>query len=460
MIGCRLAGALGAAGIVNHLEESGMRVNRSLVSALVLGSTLAVPPAAAGEARQATPTAMPTYAITELATLGGEGSRALGINERGQVVGEADDPEGRTRAVVWEAGRPQDLGTLGGEDSVATEINDAGQIAGFSTTGPGQELYGPGTHAFLWDDGAMTDLGTLGGQTSFALHLNGAGQVVGQSEDAMGRTRAFLWTGGTMTDLGTLGGAGSRALGINDAGAIVGAAEAEDGRERAVVWQGDRLVELETPEGATSGASAINAPGQVVGHTATADGDVQAVSWVEGRLTPLGSLGGESQAYAINGMGHIVGSSTTAGDELLDDPTHAVVWAGGEIIGLAGATALDSDWELRFPTGINGAGQIIVFGSDGGAPRAFLLTPAAGASTPAAVVTEVDVADVVRRAQRAIREAGAYRYRTFRLHEADGEPTRLGEVEIGVGIKTQATDGSNLEYYDGQTLYTLRPDGG
>ncbi len=93
-----------------------------------------------------------------------------------------------------------DLGTLGGGGSWAYAINDRGQVAGHSRTPSGA------LHAVLWQDGAITDLGTLGGANSNALDLNERGQVVGVSETASGERHAFFWQDGVMTDLGTLGG--------------------------------------------------------------------------------------------------------------------------------------------------------------------------------------------------------------------------------------------------------------
>jgi probable HAF family extracellular repeat protein len=73
-----------------------------------------------------------------------------------------------------------DLGTLGGGDSRAEGINDSGQVVGDSETAGGQRL------AFLWTDGVMQDLGTLGGSHSEARGINDSGQVVGQSSVASG----------------------------------------------------------------------------------------------------------------------------------------------------------------------------------------------------------------------------------------------------------------------------------
>ena len=83
-----------------------------------------------------------------------------------------------------------DLGTLGGGGSQAGAINNRGQVVGSAYTASGDY------HAFLWEDGEMTDLGTLpGGSFSFAQAINNRGQVVGfYSRTASEIQHAILWS--------------------------------------------------------------------------------------------------------------------------------------------------------------------------------------------------------------------------------------------------------------------------
>ena len=91
-------------------------------------------------------------AMQDLGTLGGS-SEALGINNSGQVVGLFVFTRGSNgttdHAFLYSGGQMQDLGTLGGVLSVAYGINDSGQIAGDAPTTSGDP------HAILYSGGKI-----------------------------------------------------------------------------------------------------------------------------------------------------------------------------------------------------------------------------------------------------------------------------------------------------------------
>jgi len=228
--------------------------------------------------------------MSPLPTLGGNNGAAGDINNRGQVVGSAEnttrDPtcpalgppldiidQIEERPVIWEKGEIQELPTFPGDpDGGASAINDHGQIVGASgncSKGPEFAL-----HALLWQNDALTDLGNLGGTLfSSAGNINNRGQVIGAS-DLPGDTtaHAFLWTTDSgMKDLGTLpGDFSSLAKGINDQGQVVGQSCDIDGNCRAFLWQNGGMTDLNTlvPGGGSTlflfEAFEINSRGQFV----------------------------------------------------------------------------------------------------------------------------------------------------------------------------------------------------
>jgi probable HAF family extracellular repeat protein len=318
----------------------------------------------------------PKYRMTDLGTVGGDFSFALGINDAGQVSGYSTNVTNESRAFLWDGATMQDLGTLGGTGSVAYGINEIGQVSGWSRP-PNF-----GSRAFLWDGTSMRDLGTLGGVTSVGWGLNNAGQVTGYSQRATGGAlvHAFLWDGTTMRDLGTLGGEQSQGWGINDAGQVTGWSNIETGTSQyhAFLWDGETMQNLGTLGGTNSWGYAISNSGQVCGFSLTASNQQHAFLWDGTMMRDLGTLGGQfSQAFGINDAGHCVGSSANA-----SGTHHAFLWDGTKMHDLNDlidpADPARSYVTFNQARDINNNGQISASGFDSrtGETHAYLLSPA------------------------------------------------------------------------------------
>jgi len=204
--------------------------NRGLIVGLAENSTLdpnCIPP----QVLDYKPVVWRGDTIHELPLMAGDANGgAVAVNDKNQVVGATgmcgSGPPGAipVHAVLWQNGSVTDLGSLGGAvNNFAYAINNPGQIVGVS------DLPGDSTgHAFLWQKGVMTDLGTLPGDfLSIVYGINNKGQVVGQSCDVNFNCRASLWQSGVMIDLNTVTLPGSSlyllvAFDINSRGEIVG----------------------------------------------------------------------------------------------------------------------------------------------------------------------------------------------------------------------------------------------
>ena len=248
---------------------------------------------------------------TDLGTLGGSQSEALGVNNYTQVVGYSNVASGAEHAFLWTiAGGMQDLGTLGGSASHAYAINDSGQVVGSSTTAAGD------THAFLWTvtDG-MRDLGTLGGALSEARAISKSGAIVGGSyPHDRGNEAPFLWSAGVMENIG---GVRSRALAVNNALQVVGTS-AEFSPATSLLWtKADGVWTSEVLAGPNPNGGSytygINELGQVIGDYVTTASQRGAYSWTRAggyKLLPLPPRGTGVWANAINDAGRIGGYST------------------------------------------------------------------------------------------------------------------------------------------------------
>jgi probable HAF family extracellular repeat protein len=314
------------------------------------------------------------YQFIDLGTLGGEESSARGINDSGEVVGEATLPNWAGHAFLWEDGiGMRDLGTLpGGASSTAEDINETGQVTGWSG------FSGIGTHAFLWDEGMMTDLGTLGGTRSIPFDINETGQVGGWSDTSSDQMHAFLWTEfDDMIDLGTLGGDECISLYAVNAGQVIGVSTTITGEWHLFLWErGSGMSDfgiLGTLGGDDTAATDINGLLQVAGGSYTSAGDFHAFFFDDGVMTDLGTLGGDwSFAYSLNNQGSVVGAAEIQGGTL-----HAFLWENDVMKDLNDYLPSGFQWELAYAFDINNKGQIVGTAThqDTGYDHAFLLIP-------------------------------------------------------------------------------------
>jgi len=300
------------------------------------------------------------YVVTEI----GQGLVPTAVNIHGQVVGYTyTNPY---RAFLWmESSGVQLLGTYGTDPaSIAYGINDIGQVVGESFPEP----YDLG-RAFLWTSTeGMQDLGTLGGGGASAHSINNNGAVAGTSRlPNSDRLQPFIWTKSEkMVWLGSLGGQGDYnvARDLNNSNEVVGTSSATDGSNHAFVWSektGMLDIGKLSPTDASSYGISINDLGQVVGWSRSFTGGLgdRAFIWSaqDGRQD-IGSLGGEADAYGINNLGTVVGSSGVLpiGENW---KVHAFVWQNDVITDLNTLLSSELSYKLTSAVGINDLGQIV-----------------------------------------------------------------------------------------------------
>ncbi|MCJ7673788.1 MAG: DUF3466 family protein, partial [Sedimentisphaerales bacterium] len=324
-----------------------------------------------------------TYNVIDLGTLGGDSSMALGINNHGQVVGQAGTGSGEQQPFLWQSGAISPLMNTGFNSGGALSINDEGVIVGVSAnSNPLARV------ASQWTGGARSFLNIDSYQEGSAYKINNNGSVVGEVKtygDAkhtqLVSHQAFLVENGTFTELGDFGLGYSYARSINESGQIVGTAysSAEDGI--AFLWEDAVMTDLGVlTEGGRSAANDINNKGQVVGHSQGGTdeygnpGPTHGFRWMDGIMSDLGALNVHNEmsyADAINDLGQVVGYSVGAGWN-----PKAVLWDDdGSIFNLNDCLPAQSGWNLIYAFDINNNGQIVGCGNFAGEYHGFLMTP-------------------------------------------------------------------------------------
>lgn len=348
------------------------------------------------------PLLTPRYSVTDLGALWRRaGQGPLAINDAGAVVGTLPRPEGGQAAFLYQNGRRTEMASADYRETEPSSLNNHGQAVGHATRSDGRRV------AFLWEHGKLREILPFPIPPGFdvpdfshsPVRINDEGQVIGVTAGGFWWT-GYLWQGGQVTPL-TLNEAaappGARAgalsgpfepRAINNKGQVVGLTVAgPTGRlqQRTVWWEKGEGHVLKVPDDkSVLVPNALNDQGQVVGYWLRAGELGRAALWQNGRVTILADIGGpDSQAYAVNKQGQVVGSATTMG--AADYGSRAVLWQEGKMMVLNELIPSASGWVLTAAHAINGQGQITGIGyRNGGVPHAYLLTPAGLGDHPTA----------------------------------------------------------------------------
>lgn len=275
----------------------------------------------------------PLYTITDLGTLPGyTSSTATGLNNQGQVVGQASNANGSSASFLYSNGQLTQINPMGG--SAAQAINDSGQVVGYpitsindsgQTVSPFSPVTSSGQVVSLLPEG-VAPAGTL---VPYAINNAGdmAGYTVVQANGyALGIGQPAILENGQITNLSTQLGLGASA----------------QGNAYAINQQGDVLFQA--------------APGS----------SPESVEWYlyhasTGQATLINFPAGQGVPVALNSEDQIVGAG--------------LLYSNGTVQTLLSLLPQNSGWTNLNASAINDEGQIVGSGTYNGQTVAFLMTP-------------------------------------------------------------------------------------
>jgi uncharacterized membrane protein len=165
-------------------------------------------------------------------------TQAIGLDDRGRVVGDYTMADGSFHGYLWQGGRFVTTSIEGpeGRGATLTGLNDRGQIVG---------VYQPrgtaGLHGFLLDKGVYRVIRDSRFAFTVPFDISDRGRIVGLVTDAFPLDAAtelhgFLlrsWAGSAMTRIDVPGAPRTAVFGIDDRGRIVGLYENPNARTAA-----------------------------------------------------------------------------------------------------------------------------------------------------------------------------------------------------------------------------------
>ncbi|WKU02535.1 hypothetical protein [Micromonospora sp. HUAS LYJ1] len=290
-----------------------------LLSVALMAAPTLTPPASASAA----PGALTSYRMVDLGTFGGDSSYANAMNDRGDVIGRAQDTSGVYQGFLWQRGRMINLGAFNPID-----VNDRGEVVGARDDGSG---------AYIWHRGIFRP---LGGRYIRPVAINDRSQVLGYA--AAG---PVLWTDGR-TQLLPLNDVSD----VNDRGHVSGGISLPPDGFHATLWHGGRTTDLGAGPFNRSNTYGLNDSGWVIGWQFSADQSPRGILWRHGRTLDIGTLGGSfTEPRAINNRGEILAISATT-----DQHARPALWRRGVMhdLSLAGVSTEGSVVDLDDRGGI------------------------------------------------------------------------------------------------------------
>src|SRR5215472_171457 len=297
-----------------EMKRSGLslRSRHNAARVLIAGMILAVELGLGSEpaSAQNTPAspASGSLSFTAINFPGGTRTRAVGLNDRGDIVGDYFDASGVQHAYLLSQGTFTTIDPPGSIQTRGIAINNRGVIGG--TFLDSNKV----RHSYLLDQGNFTIFDFPGATATFLQGMSNQ-QVVGAYSDARG-LHGFLLSDGNFTTIDFPGAVGQTVAGdINERGQTVGNYEDASGKLHGFLLSNENFTTFDFPGAfSTTVPFGIAANGDIAGAYNDNSGLAHGFQLQQGSFTTIDFPGArQTQAVRVNETGQIVGFYNMAG---------------------------------------------------------------------------------------------------------------------------------------------------
>jgi YD repeat-containing protein len=243
----------------------------------------------------------------------------IGLNNRGQIVGSYDRPDGPHGFMRDERGRFTTIDFPGAQETEAARINDRGQIVGiYGQTDSGSGGFDP--RGFLFDRGEFTAIDLPDARSTSPSGIDNAGRIAGSYVDVAGAMHGFVRDpDGAIATIDVPGAVATQIVDLNDRGETAGLYVDAEGVVRGFRRDQGGTVTTIARTGATPPASpsialgpiayGINNRGQVVGAYRDDQFQIYGFQFDDRGFSAIRPPGARGESYAtdIDDRGRIIG---------------------------------------------------------------------------------------------------------------------------------------------------------
>jgi len=294
--------------LLRSRDHAAVAVIAGLTLALVLGPGWQTASAQTSQAPASA--ASGSFSFTAINFPGGTRTRALGINDSGDIVGDYFDASGVQHAYLLNQGTFTTFDPPGSIQTRGLAINNRGVVGGTFLDSSKVR------HSYLLNQGNFTVFDFPGAAATFLQGMNNQGQVVGAYNDSGGLLHGFLLSGGIFTTIDFPGAVGKTVAGdINERGQIVGNYVDDSGDAHGFLLSDGNFTTIDFP-GAFSQTVpfGITANGNTVGFYNDDSRLAHGFQLQQGTFTTIDFPGAiQTEAVRVNEAGQVVGFYNHAG---------------------------------------------------------------------------------------------------------------------------------------------------